>query len=280
MINYFLVFLFLFFTINASGNEIIVMVSHDTLKDYNLFLKGRNPLTITDFHGQDSRRDVVEVVLFQQALNLGHLPLKFNFIESPSYHRTLAEIEVGRAALSAESIWKSDIDPNKFFATDPTIVEGEFEAGLYTIKSNSKAISARMLKDVQELTAVSSKAWAPDWKVLSQLKLKNLVDVTKWDSMVNMVNISRVDFLLAPFQPTPDMSLTFEGITLVPIPKIKVKLEGSRVFAVSKKHPLGPKIFKALNIGIKELKKKGIIKKAYEQSGFFNVKVKNWKKIN
>lgn len=278
--KHFFLMITLIFSVSALGNEIVVMVSPDTLKDYTQFIKGKNPLTITNFKDKASRRDVVEIVLFQQALKLGQLDLKYKFVESPSYIRTLVEIKEGRAAFSGETMWKADLDPNTYFISEATIAEGEFEAGLYTVKTNSKAMAARSLKDVQKLTGISSKAWVPDWKVLTELKLKHLVDVTKWESMVNIVNVGRIDFLLAPFQPTPGMSLTLDGITLVPIPNIKVALEGSRVFAVSKKHPEGQKIIKALNIGIKELKKKGILKKAYEQSGFFNVKVKNWKKIN
>jgi hypothetical protein len=98
--------------------------------------------------------------------------------------------------------------------------------------------------------------------------------------MVSMVQGKRVDFLLAPFQPTEDMSLGVNGAILIPIPNIQISLSGSRVFSVSKKHPLGKEAIKAINIGLIKMKKMGIIKKAYEQSGFINAKVANWKTIN
>jgi len=115
---------------------------------------------------------------------------------------------------------------------------------------------------------------------LENLKLKKLINTTKWKFIVRMVSIKRGDFLLASFQNTEDLSFFSEGIKLVPIQGLKVGLQGSRHFAISKNYPKSKELFKALNKGMKILRKEGIIKKAYEQSGFFNEKVKNWKKLN
>ncbi|MCP4321002.1 MAG: hypothetical protein GY787_03950, partial [Alteromonadales bacterium] len=72
---------------------------------------------------------------------------------------------------------------------------------------------------------------------------------------------------------------TPEGVHLVPVPDIKIGLQGTRHFAVSKRHPKGKEVIKALDAGIKLMKEQGIVDKAYSDSGFFNEKVKHWNKI-
>lgn len=115
---------------------------------------------------------------------------------------------------------------------------------------------------------------------MEDLKLKKLINTTKWKFIVRMVDAKRGDFLLAPFQSTKDLSFVTEGVKLVPIQNLKVGLNGSRHFGISKNYKNSKEIFEALNKGIKILRKEGIIKKAYEQSGFFNENVKHWKKLN
>lgn len=89
--------------------HVMVILPPDVLKDYLDFLKGRDPLTITDYSGPLSRRDVVEVVLFQQALDLGgfDMPLKLRTVAS--YSRTMLELQTGAAAAAANTMWHRDL---------------------------------------------------------------------------------------------------------------------------------------------------------------------------
>ena len=59
--------------------ELIIVIPGDVKRDYELFVSGRDPLEIKDYSGLGSRRDVVEVVLIQQALALGGItePIRF-----------------------------------------------------------------------------------------------------------------------------------------------------------------------------------------------------------
>jgi hypothetical protein len=141
-------------------------------------------------------------------------------------------------------------------------------------QKNKKTLAVKELIDLQKLTAISTPKWRTDWQTLQQLSLKEIVVQDSWLSMVRMVNLQWVDFILMPFNSTPDKSFTMEKIHLVPVQGIGIILKDSRHFVISKLHPKGSEAFQAINKGLKILRKKGTISKAYEQSGFFIDKTK------
>ncbi len=265
---------------------ITILTQQDVYNDYQRFVGKRNPLTLTHFAGEGSRRDVVELVLVQQALAQGGLtrPVKLVKVDnnSDSYTRYLKEILSGNATMGGNSAWQVDLKSidDKVYISSPLIRSGEFEAGLYTSPDNKKALAARSLEDVRGLTAVVADSWKPDVATLENLKLKQLLQTQSWDSMVGMVEKGRADMLLAPFQPTADMSLKLGEYTLVPIPDVKVGLAGSRHLFVSRNAPHGAETYDALEKGLAKLRAKGIIEQAYRESGFFNSRTQDWKKIN
>jgi hypothetical protein len=101
------------------------------------------------------------------------------------------------------------------------------------------------------------------------LSLKDIVAQDSWLSMVRMVNLQWIDFILMPFNSTPDKSFTMDKIHLVPVEGIAIALRDSRHFVISKLHPKGAETFQAINKGLRILREKGIISRAYEQAGFF-----------
>ncbi|MGA1931413.1 hypothetical protein ACH5BF_01635 [Arcobacter sp. YIC-464] len=282
--KYFFIILTLLFTINlySSSIKLDIIIEENVLKDYKKFMQNKSPLDIQEFKYHTSRRSVVELVLFQQALFLGgDYKVELNFIISPTYLRELQQLKQAKGISTGTSLWLYDLEKLKDFVyiSDPLIRNNEFEAGFYTIESNKKALNAKSLEDIQQLIAISNKYWVPDWKTLERIKPKKLIHEIKWKYMTRMVSIKRGDFLLAPFQVTNDLSFKTEDIKFIPINGLKVGLEGSRHFAIAKNYPNSKEIFKALNRGIKILRKSGIIEKAYKQSGFFNEKVKDWRKL-
>ena len=262
--------------------EIILGVTDDVLADYHLFLAGRAPLSITDYSGPHSRRDVVEVVLFQQALALGGLPTPIRFKAVPTYRRLGAELREGIITGAATSFWLNDLEEDlELYRISKAVIEnGQFEAGLYTNTDNARAMDANTLAKIQTLSAASNKYWIPDWTTLRALNLDTLTHIQKWTTMVRMVFNQRADFLLAPFQQTDGMLLSVDNMTLTPIPGVKVGLHGSRHFVVSKPRPNSDQIFKALQKGLAIMKSQGTINRAYRHSGFFNHNAKDWLMLN
>lgn len=266
----------------ALAQSATVILPPDVLADYRAFLDGRDPLTITDYSGPLSRRDVIEVVLFRQALALGGFAAPLELRTVPSYARSVLELKTGGVVAAATTLWRRDVvDADKDILISPALVrEGEFEAGLYTCPDDARALEAASLADVRRLAGVCNRQWTPDWKILSGLGLRRLVGAPNWEVMVRMTTERRADFLMAPFQATRDLHLTAYGCTLVPIPGLKVRLPGSRHFGVSARHPQGGRVYRALVRGLKKMRAKGLIKRAYTQCGFFNARTADWKVLN
>lgn len=259
-----------------------IAADEDVIHDYELYLSGRDPLSISQYGGPHSRRDVIEIVLLLQALRAGGYEGEINLLSDKSYRRILQTTKAGVVLMSAPLVWLADLQSVKgaFWITEPIVKEGEFIAGIYTTPDNDRALSANTPEKLKLLTAVSNSHWAEDVHVLKSLGFKHIYYETYWLQIVRMVIAKRADVTLAPFQATPDMGFAVDQSRLVPIPGVKVTLRGSRVWALSKKYPNNKAIFDALNRGIAILKSEGKIQQAYEESGFFNPKVQDWTLLN
>lgn len=264
----------------AAETAVLTAGPADVMADYQRFLNQRDVLQLSDFSGPYSRRDVVEVALFHQALHRGgwRTPLKFQ--DMPSVERLLRELGSGHVVSSSTSYWSEDLSgaQAQVQLSHAVIGNGEFEAGFYTVESNTRAMSAKSLKDLQALSGLSNQTWLVDWRNLLRLGIR-AQHVTNWELMPKMVAAGRADFLLAPFQATADLSLQVGSVRLLPIPGVKIGMQGTRHYLISKIHAEGPQLQAALNTGLQQLRQQGVIRKAYQQSGFFNPKVTDWLRL-
>ncbi len=255
----------------ARQDTILIYIRDDVYEDYLQFIDGRDVLQITNFSGKNIRRDVVDMILAQQALRLGGFEHKFSYAPGKVNFRNTKMLQNGRLLISFDSYWLNDALPlaDKVFISQAVIRNGEYVAGIYTSPKNTKVLSVKNLQDLKQLSAVSTPLWRTDWQTLQSLPLKELVREDSWLSMARMVNIQWVDFLLMAFNSTPDKSFTMDVVHLVPVKNIAVVLNDSRHFVISKAHPKGAEAINAMNEGISKLRQKGAIKKAYQQAGFF-----------
>ncbi|NTS77823.1 hypothetical protein HR060_13260 [Catenovulum sp. SM1970] len=248
------------------------------------FVKGKDIANITDFSllNNAGQREIIEMVLIQQALEFGGLnrPVMFQPL-AKFYIRNIHELVKGRFLMSTETVWFNDIrgHSNWLYITDPTIEKGQFAAGLYTSPNNRKAMRANVA-DLAELTAVSNRSWSADWAALQSIDLGGLETYDEWYYMVKLVDRRMVDFMLAPVSSAEDFSITMDNMKIVPIPHLKVLLPDSRHFAVSKSHKDGKQVFEALNKGLKKLKSSGRLLKAYRSAGVINPRIENWTVVN
>lgn len=265
----------------AAAESLEVLVPPDVLADYRTWVSARDPLTLRDFSGPGGRRDVVELALVQQALVAGGETRSVTFSEVPTYQRSLVELRAGHALLLGTSAWRTDLEAlgEDVLISRPLVAEGGFEAGLYTIPGNARALAAKSVADVRQLSVVSNPDWTADWTTLQRLAPARLDGTPTWEAMVRMVGAGNVDVLLAPFQATADLSFTVDGVRLVPIPGLKIALVGSRHLAVSAKHPHGAAVAAALDRGLLQLTADGTIERAYRDAGFINTRVATWTRI-
>jgi hypothetical protein len=260
-----------FYTPSSRAEAILIYIRDDVYEDYLKFVDNRNVLTINNFSGKNVRRDVVDMIIAQQALKLGGFEHTFKYAAGKVNFRNTKLLELGRLLISFDSYWLTDAKAltDKVYISAPVIRTGEYIAGIYTSPENKAVLAIRELNDLKKLTAVSTPKWRTDWSTLQSLSLKKLVEEHEWLSQARMVNLGWIDFLLMPFNSTPDKSFMMEKIHLVPVKNVAIQLNDSRHFVISAKHLYGKRALKAINLGLSILRKDKRIIRAYTQAGFF-----------
>ena len=262
---------FIFSPLKTNAEDIIIYVTNNVYIDYLQLVKNRDITTITNFSGTGARRDVIDMIIVQQALKFGGF--KHNFIFLPSTHnfRNTELLVKGQELLSFDSFWLNDANhiSKDVYVSNSVIRKGEYNAGIYTSPNNKKVLDIKNLNDLKSFTAVSTPNWKTDWQTLSALPLKRLIREDDWINMASMVSAQQVDLFLMPFHSSDDGSFHLRDIHLKPVKNIAIELHDSRHFIISKKHPLGYKAYRAINIGLQQLRKQKTITRAYKEAGFF-----------
>ncbi len=269
----------------AAPSAVVILVAPIVLDSLRIFLyPGESPDTFDDFARAGNYRDLTDYLLLRRALALGgnKLPVVIEPWFDVSYDRVVLRLRSGHATVFSNGIWREDFSASdlQLKVSSPLFNYGEMEAGLYMSPENPQLHSTKTLEDVRKLTAVSSRQWRPDWSALEQLGLVALYNNVYWESMMRMVRSQRVDFMLSGFSSKADLSYQAMGITLVPVPGMKIKLAGSRGWVVSLTHAQGPEAYKAIEKGLVILRKQGVITRAYRAAGVINDSVAEWKVLN
>jgi len=258
-----------FFAVSQS-ESIAIYLRDDVYSDYKRFLAGKEPIQIKDFNTEFVRRDVVDMIIAQQALHLGGFTKTFDYQVGKINFRNTRLLEKGELLISFDSYWYEDTKQfvNNVYISDPVIRKGEYFAGIFASPDNKAVFNIEKLSDFNALTSVSTPRWRTDWQTLSQLPLKQLIREDEWLSQVRMVSMKWVDFMLMPLMPEMNNEYVLEGIKLTAVPDMLVLLDDSRHFVVSKLHPDGLSAYTALQKGLKMLREQGAIERAYRQAGF------------
>lgn len=259
----------------------VIVVDDDVLIDYTKFISNKDPISIDTYAGANSRRDVVELLLFIQMLDAGGFAHKIKLHHEHSYRRMLAMVASGEVLAYGTPAWSGDLvgSEQRYWYSEEMVSADQFVVGAYTSADNNHAL-AISAKNINQLSAVTSKQWRVDWNVLKNLKIKNLYSATNFPNMLKMVGAQRADFTLSPFYPSADMSIRQGNITLVPIPNIRISMKEGRRWAVSKVHPMSEDMQAALEKGMAIFRQQGTITRAYTESGFFDSRVSEWPVIN
>lgn len=246
-------------------------------KHVEQFIADREISSIEDYSGEFAYRDVIEQVLLLQALHFGGFRGNIELVQADHYKRRLRLLEQGLLDLSVTGVWLSDALPIKdnLYISRPLLRDGEAEAGFYVHQNNTRARQVNDKFGLQRLNAISNKNWQIDWRIMSAIGFAHLDSVSQFTQMTDMIMKGRSNVMLATFYNTDDLSFSQDNETFVPIHGLKVKLPGSRHFVVSKAAG-NSEIFECVQRGLKELRSRGLINKAYRQSGYINEKVKHW----
>jgi len=266
-------FILLVTAFEASSNvveDVVIFIRDDVYDDYSRFLNGRKPIEVKDFSGAYIRRDVVDMIIAQQALSLGGFNKSFRYHKGNANYRNTKLLEDGQLLLSFDSVWSVDAKQlaEYVYISDPVIRNGEYFAGIFTSPNNKKALQLKQFADFKQLTAVSTPRWQTDWQTLSALPLKELLREDEWLGQVRTVSMQWVDFMMMPLMPSLNNRYSLENIELVAVPNVVLQLNDSRHFIISKKHPDGKAAFAAIQKGLQQLRNSSAIEKAYREAGF------------
>ncbi len=281
----------LLFLISALCQSATVLISIETQEDFLAQIKDQTVLEVNDFDKKGFRREVVEIILLHQALNLGGYKQKIvHKVKDVSYKRGIRAIESGAADMWGVSVWaQSVVDSNYLYISDPVIELGEYDAVMYTNPSNKKALLVKSREQLQQLSVVSNRNYKIDWLTLSEIGIKKMIHTPVWESMIRFVDSGRADFMIAPLQLGEKYHLTrryFQGgrykktFRLVPIPNVKLYLNDSRHWIVNKQSSGSQEIIDALNKGLAILNESGKRKRALSECGFIRPELQSWTALN
>jgi hypothetical protein len=236
---------------------------------------------IKNYRNGNASRPVVDLLLQLQALRAGGLDFDFELVRTLTYEQAKAMVLDGRAQLTAETIWDDEINehPGALLKTDAVIRDGEFVKGIYILPANQALLKLSGMDELRTRIGAVVSTWSRDLKTLEDMKLAGIVQTATPDLTFAAVKKGQADFTLAEFSSSPDMSSEAGGARLVPVPNCKVAIAGSRSWVVSAAAPDAETVRRALTAGIKVLRENGTLERAYRESGFFNPRVAEWKRI-
>ena len=231
-----------------------------------------------NYKHKDISRAVVELLLICKAMKASEIDYKFEFVIVPNYARGLKHVETGYAHIFYQTIWNIEINKELVNSTIPIIKDGWFEKGIF-VSDSSRIKSINSKEELMKHTALMVPTWNVDWNTLKELMPKgHLQPARNYLTIFKMLDLKRADFTIMELHPTKQMSE--EGIKLVMLEGVKIKLNGSRSFVVSKSAPNSEKIYKTFQKGFAKLHERGEIENALRKSGFLNDSYKNWKTLN
>ncbi|WP_193368755.1 ABC transporter substrate-binding protein [Pelagibius marinus] len=229
-----------------------------------------------DFFSDQWLRTSLEFVLVCRAIRLGGLEATYTIYSFPNSARTRGELLAGRVAIMVDLPWNDFAQHEDLYQSDAVLRVGDFVKGIYTRPDHTELLKVRTLEELRKFTAVSSDTWVYDWAALQRMNITTST-VSRYELMGRMVEKGRADFLVGEFPGASDLSQYINGFRFVPVPGIKIALPGSRHVAISKRAPHAKQIFDAVQIGLKILRDRGLIKKGYQTVGFLNPLIETWK---
>ena len=247
------------------------------------FIAGRRIASISDYRSaQLDSIAPLEQFLFRKAVLLGGLDARFEDFIVPTSARARESLRSGAVLAGGTAQWHvyHAAVQDKVLESDEVIKRGWYEKGLYTTQSRLSHYAIRTDHDVAKYVIVTSKTWEVDWATLNAMPFALVHSAPTRATQFKMVAGGRGDFTLQDFSSRADLSIEEQGVTLFPVPGIKIALSGTRHFWVYKDDPASSIVFEALQRGLQLLHQQGEIKRALTESGVRNATVDGWTLLN
>jgi len=270
------------FSVAVTGAMIVKITSTPLLeKQYQAFVvQQQTPVEQrTKLTGKHLNHSIASLVIIKQALHHGGLDIVYDFVHAPNVKRAQWLLDKGLALMASNTPFSIRINES-VFKSSAIIAPRSLIRGIYGLASNKALMKITSLKELQSFSAVTNSTWLVDIETLQNIKLKSLSLTPLYSSMLQLINHRGIDFTLLKIGANVDKIATKQGVKLAMVPGIGIELMGTRHFIVSKKHPDGEKVYKALEKGLLVLHEKGLIIQYYQDVGTIPVNGSNIKILN
>jgi ABC-type amino acid transport substrate-binding protein len=221
-----------------------------------------------------------ELVLLCNALDRGGYRAPRIFAYAYNYNRGLTETVAGRLDMPTQSVWAEEIEAHgdALLASAPVIDRGEWIVGLYTAATRADVMAVRTPEALRGLVAAAPRGWVEDWRALTALGLRGLIDVQENERIPAMIAAGHADFTLVQFGAGVDMGHTYgqPPVRMLPIPGLKLGFDTSRHFAVSRARPDAAALKAALDAGIAAMRADGTLDVILGRVGLREPRVADW----
>lgn len=235
---------------------------------------------LPDLATEQIDRILAEVIIICEAMAIEKASINITFVPIPNDARGLKMLEQGNLDALTSSLWPFQYESNDVLVSSPSIRKGEFEKGIYVSSKNQSLLQLPTDKiDLKTLTGLTISDWKHDVAVMQSLT-QNVVLIEYNPAVFKLLEAKRADFVLLEFAATSTFQICQGEYCIYPLQGIKVAIYDTRHFVASNTSKQGARYFNLLNSGLKKLRKQGRIREIYEEMGFLNPKVKNWKVIN
>ena len=236
------------------------------------------PCELNQDYYQSNNQVGMEALLLCQALVLGGYRPTFKFVEIPVQGRAARKMSSGHLLMAAFGMWESHYDPDTMYKSLNLLDARDFEKGVFVSPENSAIRSVKSAEDLRQFEGISNRRWKQDWDALSCQEM-NISSTVSMPSMFQMVGTRRADYMLTTFSTQKDLHQNHFGYHLVPIVGIKFVFNETLNFLVSKRHPQGREVIDAIDKGLAQLKRSGVVYNAYKTVGFYVDAVKDWQAL-
>lgn len=199
-------------------------------------------------------------------------------IPYPIVDRALEGLVKGEIDLIGFGVWQHDAIKYRLLLSEAILDRGEFTKGLYSTEDVIEKYSKSGTQYFEELIVVANKNWVHDWAALSCTGL-NLLHVDRYQQMFSLVEKSRAEFVPLTFGSKPRLMRKEFGISLYPMPNMKIAFDQSLHFVVSPVSKEKEALLEVVNKGLSLFSESGKITRVYTRLGLINEKTKNWKVI-
>ena len=129
----------------ARQHRVLIYIRDDVYIDYQKFVADKDISSIDNVSGKNIRRDVVDMIIAQQALKLGGFSHNFTYAPGKVNFRNTKMLQNGQLLISFDSYWQQDALPlaDKVYISDVVIRNGEYIAGIYTSPKNTKTLAIK-----------------------------------------------------------------------------------------------------------------------------------------